>query len=372
MPKQVVAFVVLAAIGIGIGLMLWVALAGSGSRQVDDQRVIDREFSEDRFFAIFDVDGTGEVTFEVFEALYGTKESEDFLVSAGPGQPALSAREAFDALDKDGDGKITALDFAREGDRDWLRFQLDANRRGLVATSFRGRQLALGAARHWTIENEKAAEALGELPFHGSYFAEEHFGTWGEIIESDGNAVEGYIRENTEQGRLTVLTPVTRVFRYRYNRQEQEELPENARIHIDPWFSPVAGNAYEGRVFPEFGRVKRFEGEGFDHVGFILVEGNELFVAVARPTLRVFRTANVEYVLKPESPRAVYAERIRKHKFHEVSPNAELAANCVEWGLHREAIQLYLRVLTFDNTHQAAREYLGIRMRDGHFRPARR
>jgi hypothetical protein len=371
MSKTAIRYTVFALVGVGVGLAVWALVFHSGDEPAPPPRIIDREFSEERFFALFDVDGSGEVAFEVFEALYGTEAAEKFLISRGPGQPALTAQEAFESLDRDGDGVITSLDFV-SGDRDWERFRRDAQRRGLTTEKQGDQFLALDPPRLVALSEERAAEKLGQLPFHGRYFDRSYFGTWGEIELQDGSRVEGYVRESPSRDRMAVLTPVTTVWRMPYDVAEQERLDPAYRINVYAWAAPERGNVHEGRVFPQFGRVSRTSGDSFDRVGFILIEDGELFIAEARTMIQAHRPENVTFTLMEDSPRNEYARRIARLAYTNEAGNAELAAKCVEWGLYPEAIQLYLRVLIFNPNHAQARQFLGVRSEDGHFRPVRR
>jgi hypothetical protein len=371
MNKSVIQYAALALVGVGIGIAIWAVVFQRGDQPAPEPGIIDREFSEERFFALFDVDGSGEVTFEVFESLYNTEASEKFLVSPGPNRPALTAREAFDALDRDGDGVITSRDFIRD-DRDSERFREDAHRRGLTVESGNGRMLALDQPRLIALGDERAADELGQFPFHGRYFDRTYFGTWGEVELEDGTRVEGYVRESHARERFVVLMPVTTVWRMPYDEAAEQRRDPLERINVYKWASPAQGNVHDGRVFPAYGRVSRTRGDSFDRVGFILIEDGELFIAEARAMLQTFRREEVTLRLSDDSPRNEYARRITGIHYTDEAENAELAAKCVEWGLYPEAIQLYLRVLIFDPTHAEARRFMGVRSVEGHFRPVQR
>jgi hypothetical protein len=357
--------IILAAIaGVAIGAALYFGFTYGTKAPTaptdDGSQIIRKPLDSATFLELFDVNNEGRVSREVFLELYDLVEFPIGL----EGQPPMSAEDAFDYLDRNGDGVITQAELLHFSDSAWRRFEADAAARGLVAHQFKGRFIALNGPQERTYSREIGADARGELPFAGAWFSADYFTTWAEVTTEADGTFHAYALERDD--RYLLLEPDFSIHELDYDADFEATIaPEQRKFYVQ-WAAPEALFEIKGRRFSGWGS---YAGGGVSHEGPALLENGKLTIAQPLPRLRSVRkdAAQVRYL--PDAPQTVYAREIRGVPLDDVDGNLQLARLCAQWDMPMEALMLYMRVLIFRPESQEAQRYWGVENRNGHFVP---
>ncbi|MHC4841473.1 MAG: hypothetical protein ACYTDT_11080, partial [Planctomycetota bacterium] len=85
--------------------------------------------------------------------------------------------------------------------------------------------------------------------------------------------------------------------------------------------------------------------------------------------LRVFTKADVTVTKISDTPQDEYASRIREIQLDDPAANLALAKDCVAWGMHKTAEQLFRRVLVFDGENKEALAALELKIVNKQYAP---
>ncbi len=386
--KKAVPFAILALVGIGIGTAAYFAFFHEKPIEYIEPEVEELEFKPAKFLETFDLNLDGAVSWEEFDATYGTAVApgEKAFMLSNPGKPAAPAELAFKRMDSNGNGKIDSEDLKRLTQHLWRDFAQKTADKGLIPREWKGQMLALNAQRAKALSQEDGAVARGEIPFAGRYFEGKYFGGWCEVTRKDGSRFSGFLSVSTADpkpdpeaqeksgkekfvARQMVLSPHLQVHRIEsYHPEVEEGVDAAERIHVQEWAAPAEGTMINGLQFPTWGRVFRGGANSFDYEGFIRHEKGRLLVAQPEPRLTMV-PADGSVEKNPQAAYPQYIAALRSIKFDDVEANLKLARQCREWGLPLEALNLYMRVLIFSPSNTEALEYWGIEVKDDKFTP---
>ncbi|MCC7511001.1 MAG: hypothetical protein IT464_16725 [Planctomycetes bacterium] len=369
--KKVVPTVILALIGIAVGVTAWFALfdkppandplpPGNGELVVED-----REFDLEKFISHFDSDGDGRISREEFEKGYGHGEHQ--VAISAQGGVKVELEPAWRLLDIDRDGFVTERELTLRNDARWIQHRAKTEARGLIAREWDSILLALNQPRLKAYEREKGGVARGELPFGGRWFDKKYFGEWCRVRTPAGEVYEGFLSDNG--GRTFALMPHVTVHEVPYVPEVEAAVTADERVMVTEWAAPKAGAVIDGLTYETFGQVVRAMPNGFEHEGFIRREKGKLRVAVWAPRLRIVKRDECEITPLPQAPQAQYIEQVRKLKLQDADGALALAKRCREWGMEAEALNMYMRALVFKPDVADALAYWGIEVKDEQYYP---
>lgn len=371
--RKVLPTVLLAVVGVGVGIGLYFALFGkSGEPQGNAPEAprTDQEFDAAAFMARLDEDQDGRVSREEFERGYDKEVGGERFVISAKGGKAASADVAWRILDIDADGFITDPELKRYTHHDWIKHRLQTEARGLTAREWNDKFLALNGQLLAAFETNKGALARGELIAAGRSFDRKYLASWAQVRTEGGETFHAWV--STQGGKTFALQPRWRMHEVKYDPEVEKTILEADRTMLAEWAAPPAGRDIEGLEFQTWGRVTRGGANRLDLEGFIRREPGMLRIAAPAPRLRVINAAQSEITVKENAPQMEYVKRIAELKLEDAEGAAALARDCARWGMVPEALALYLRALIFRPDLPEALDYWGIESRDGHYFPRKR
>lgn len=367
--KKLAPWLVALVAGAGLGLLGWYMLRtpeqAANGRAAE---IVDKKYDRATFFDDFDwMQKDGRVTFEEFSALYGEGEGKH-IFTEGPGQPALTAQEAFARWDRDRNGVVDELDFRLIENTGIDNFRKAALAKNLSPEIYFDKMLALNAHQQRVFDDTMAAESLGQLFWRGQFLALKYFEEWGSVTTSKGDEFTGFVSRNAD--RFTIVVPTLERREFNYDAAREAEKPAATRMNVRITARPAEATEHEGLKYTDWGRVTRGGNYPLELEGWVLLHEGKLYVLQAVVKLRSVKQADARFTPQADAPDMKYVAAARVCKFDDIEANLALARQCAAGGLRLEAMHYHARALVFKRDIAESLAYCGLKLQGDFFEAA--